>query len=222
MLKCNTCTFWKDYQYYLYCIQMNLIFIFTLKTFWILHVVLFSYLAVISRRWQASRKRMWYPPYNIWTWSTTTRDSTSSPYRTNRLTPRTRQWRNGKYESTPSVCTGNPRIGASGASGERRRQDLRWKYQKIAVITTELVAHDELQAKWFGVWRRVLSCSSIAWVEGQYLASNEIIDMVYLFLWCSLICRSKGTELCNAHAMAVGNFQRFLILVSKMEFFWVM
>lgn len=172
-----------------YCIQMNL---FILKTFWIL--VLFTYLTAISRRWQASRKRMWYPHYNIWTWSTTTRDSTSSPYRTNRLTPRTRQWRNGKYELTRSVCTGNPRTGARGASGERRRrQDFGWKYEKIAVITTELVAHDGPQVKWFGVWRRVLSCSSLARVESQYLANNEIIYMVYLFLWCLLICRSKGT-----------------------------
>lgn len=55
-------------------------------------------LAVISRRWQASRKRMWFPPYNTWTWLTTTRDSTSSPYLTNRSTPRTRPWRNAKYE----------------------------------------------------------------------------------------------------------------------------
>lgn len=162
-----------------------------LKTFWIHVLVLFTYLAVISRRWQASRKRMWYPHYNIWTWSTTTRDSTSSPYRTNRLTPRTRQWRNGKYELTRSVCTGNPRTGARGASGERRRrQDFGWKYEKIAVITTELVAHDGPQVKWFGVWRRVLSCSSLARVESQYLANNEIIYMVYLFLWCLLICRS--------------------------------
>lgn len=154
-----------------------------LKTFWIHVLVLFTYLAVISRRWQASRKRMWYPHYNIWTWSTTTRDSTSSPYRTNRLTPRTRQWRNGKYELTRSVCTGNPRTGARGASGERRRrQDFGWKYEKIAVITTELVAHDGPQVKWFGVWRRVLSCSSLARVENQYLANNEIIYMVYLFL----------------------------------------
>lgn len=177
---------------------MNLFFIFTVKTFWML--VMFSYLAVISRRWQASRKRMWFPPYNTWTWLTTTRDSTSSPYLTNRSTPRTRPWRNAKYESTPSVCTGNPRTGASGASGERS-QDLGGnmyarggeKFVKLEVIMNELVAHDKLQAKWFGVWGGY--CSSIAWLESQYQANNEIIYMVYLFLWCLLVCRDKGTQL---------------------------
>lgn len=37
----------------------------------------------------------------------------------NRSTPRTKPWRSAKYALTPSVYTGSPRTGASGASGER-------------------------------------------------------------------------------------------------------
>ena len=58
----------------------------------------------------------------------------------NRSTPRTKPWRSAKYALTPSVYTGSPRTGASGASGERsagameRSKDLWGKERESKIL----------------------------------------------------------------------------------------
>ena len=89
-------------------------------SYWRTHLTQISFrIAAKFARKPASRRKTSYRRCSTWTWSITTRASTSSCSLMTWSRDTSARWRSGKCESSFAACTGRRKTGASGASGDR-------------------------------------------------------------------------------------------------------